>query len=234
VVSARVVCGSVLRALAFVALFCACSSLRLTSLDEIGARYRDDVGQRQLDYRIKPGDVLKVEISTLDPRDLDQAEVKVRADGRADLFFLPNHLLAGKTVDEVHADFAERVRAQIRDAEISIQVTSSSEKIYLVGQFERPGPFDLTPKMTLAEAVSAAGGMLITGDTDAAVLRRPYRDPESPDTFLIDLHDDAQLYLLPGDQIVLGRTWAATFVHFIQEYILFFLDFRIVYGITEP
>ena len=212
-------------------LFAACSSMRVTPLVEIGERYRPDVDQRLSEYRIKPGDVLKTEISTQEQRDFNQAEVKVRPDGHADLYFLPNYLLAGKTIEEVRADFVERVRAQIRDAEVSIQVTSSGEKIYMVGQFLRPGPLDLSNKMTLSEAISAAGGMLITGDTDDAVLRRPYRDPAKPDTFHIDLQDEDQLYLLPGDQVVLGRTYVAMFVNFIQEYILFFLDFRVVYGL---
>jgi protein involved in polysaccharide export with SLBB domain len=220
-------------ALALLFLLPSCRSTR-TSLAEIGARDQGDVEERLQDYRIKPGDVLKIEVSTLEQRDFDQAEVKVRADGRADIFFLPNHVLAGKTVGEVRADFADRLRAQVHDAEVSIQVTPSGEKVYLVGQFERPGPFELAPKMTLAEAISLAGGTLVTAHTSGASLRRPYRDPQHPEDFVIDLEDDGQLYLLPGDQVVLGRTWPAQVIYYIKEYILFFLDFRVVYGIDEP
>lgn len=213
------------------ALLDACAFGHVTPLAEIGAAYREDVDQRMQVYRIKPGDVLRVEISTQEQRNFSQAEVKVRPDGHADLYFLPDFAMAGKTVEEVRSEFSERVRAQIRDAEVSIQVTSSGEKVYLVGQFERPGPLELVPRMTLAEAISAGGGYLITGDTDDAVLRRPYRDPEHPDTYSIDLEEGGQLYLLPGDQVVLGRTWMASFVHYLQEYVFFMFDFRIVYGI---
>jgi polysaccharide export outer membrane protein len=218
--------------LAIALLLSLSSCVTATRISEINALYREALVQRANEYRIKPGDTLKIELSTLEQRDLDQSEVKVRADGRADIFFLPNHLLAGKTIDEVRSELEEKVRAQIRDAEVSIQVTPAGEKVYMVGQFERPATLDLTPNMTLAEAVSAVGGTRITGDTDDAVLRRPFGDPENPERFRIDIEEGGeQLLLLPGDQIELKRTWFATVTHWLQEYIFFIFDFRIVYGL---
>ena len=62
--------------------------------------------------------------------------------------------------------------------------------------------------------------MRITGDTDGALLRRPFMNPRFPDRFYIDLNDDSEeIMLLPGDQIVLGRNAVATVVHYIQEYV---------------
>jgi len=221
-----------LRLVALLLLLPSCAASR-TSTAEINARYRDVIEQRHQDYRIKPGDVLTVQLSSREALDLDQAEIKVRPDGRGDLFFLPNHPLAGKTVDEVRDEFVEFVRARAKDAEVSIQVTSSSEKVYLVGQFERPGTIDLAPHMTLAEAISAVGGPRLTGKTSEALLRRPFSDPAKPELYRIDLDDeeDEQLFLLPGDQVVLERTWGATVVTWLQEYVFFMFDFRVVYGL---
>ncbi len=94
----------------------------------------------------------------------------------------------------------------------------------MVGEFERPGPLPLTVKMTIQEAISAAGGMKVTGDTDWALLRRPYSNHEEPDLFRVDLNDQTEdIFLLPGDQIVLNRTFLASVVLYVREYIFGFL-----------
>jgi protein involved in polysaccharide export with SLBB domain len=99
-------------------------------------------------------------------------------------------------------------------------VVPKGERVYMVGEFDRPGMIELTTKMTLGEAVSMAGGMKVTGDTDYALLRRPFMDPRHPDTYRIDLNEEAeQLFLLPGDQIILGRTWLATVIVYLQSYL---------------
>ena len=40
----------------------------------------------------------------------------------------------------------------------------------------------------------------------------------------------ARAAVLPGDQIVLQRTWFATFVAYWQEYVLGLMDIRLIFG----
>ena len=62
--------------------------------------------------------------------------------------------------------------------------------------------------------------MLVTADTDWALLRRPFLDPKNPDIFRIDLNDQTEsIILLPGDQIVVGRTFLGTVVIYLREYL---------------
>jgi protein involved in polysaccharide export with SLBB domain len=187
--------------------------------EEVNGAYKDVLDYRHNHYQLKAGD--KVSITLYNRQtDLSQKDVLVLPDGRSDLFFMDNHLLVGKTVGELEAELKARIASEVRDPEVSIQVTPKDDVAYLVGQFERPGTVTLTTKMTLAEAISSVGGARITGDTDWVLLRRQYRDARHPDLFRIDINDEAeQIFLLPGDQVVLNRTFFASVINYMREYI---------------
>ena len=194
-------------------------SCAVTSPAEVNEKYRDVLDQRHDHYVLKDGDTIAVKLYNR-AGDLNQTSILVLPDGRSDLFFMDNHMLAGKTVAELEAELKARIEGQVRDAEVSIQVTPKGEKVYVIGQFEKPGSIELTTKMTLQEAIAAAGGVKVTGDTDWALLRRPFGSPRHPDLFRIDLNDESEgIFLLPGDQIVLGRTFLAGFINYLREYV---------------
>jgi protein involved in polysaccharide export with SLBB domain len=210
---ALVFLGALLAALA--------TSCSVTPPSEINEIYRDVLEQRRAQYRIKDGDTLVLKLYSPQHADLNQSEILVRPDGKTDLFFMDNYQAAGKTLPEIEAELKARVATQVRDPEISIQIKPRGEKIYMVGQFLKPAPLDLTTGMTLQEAISAVGGTVVTGDTDYALLRRPCMNPRKPDLFRIDLNDETEeIVLLPGDQIYCGRNAVGTVVHYIQQFIL--------------
>jgi len=197
-----------------------CAACAVNRPEEINERYKDVLDQRFNHYALKPGDTVSISIYNR-PTELAQKEILVLPDGRSDLFYMDNHQLVGKTIAEFEAEFRAKTRDELRlDPEISIQVRPKDEIAYLVGQFERPGTVSLTTKMTLHEAISSVGGIRITGDTDYALLRRPFRDPRHPELFRIDLNDEVEsLFLLPGDQVVLQRTFLAGLSNYLREYI---------------
>lgn len=211
------------------ALLASCAPI--TPPSYINEIYREVLDQRFEHYRLKDGDTLTVRIYDL-TGDLNQEGTIILPDGRNDLFLTDNSRIAGKTVSELEADLKARYSLQVGHADISLQVTPRGEKIYLVGQFEKPAVVDLTTKMTLGEAVSAVGGLKVTGDTDYALLRRPYVNPRRPDIFRIDLNDESEeIFLLPGDQIVLDRNFIGDVVHHIQTFItaIFPFPFYLLY-----
>ncbi len=195
------------------------ASCAVTRPEDLNGAYRDVLDQRHNHYELKPGDTLSISLYNRET-DLSQKDVLVLPDGRSDLFFMDNHVLVGKTVGEIEAELKVRVSGEVRDPEVNIQVTPKDDVAYLVGQFERPGTVTLTTKMTLHEAISSMGGTKITGDTDWALLRRPFRDPRHPDLFRVDLNDEVEeIFLLPGDQVVLNRTFMAGFINYLREYV---------------
>ena len=198
-------------------LACACS---VTPPAEVNGAFKEILDQRHNHYTFREGDTLEIRLYNREG-DLNQGPVTVLPDGRSDLFFMDNSRLVGKTIPEIEAELKARIVAEVRDPEISIRVKPLGEVAYLVGQFEKPGVVTLSTKMTLHEAISSVGGMKVTGDTDYALLRRPYRNSRNPERFRIDLNDESEaIFLLPGDQVVLGRTFLAEIVNYYREYFL--------------
>jgi protein involved in polysaccharide export with SLBB domain len=195
------------------------TSCAVTRPEDVNRAYRDALDLRHNHYTLKPGDTITIAIYSRET-DLNQKEIVVLPDGRSDLFYMDNYVLVGKTIQQLEAELKARIAAEVRDPEISIQVKPKDEVCYFVGQFERPGQITMTTKMTLHEAISYAGGMRVTGDTDYALLRRPFKDPRHPELFRIDLNDQTEeIFLLPGDQVVLNRTCLASIVNYVQVYI---------------
>lgn len=200
-----------------------CASQPVTPPGKVNDVYREVLEQRHHHYRLKAGDTVTLQLYNR-PGDLNQSEVIVLPDGRSDLFFMENIRLEGKTIAEVQAEVKQRVAKEAKDAEVSIRVTPLLERVHMVGQYVRPATLDMTVRMTLHEAISEVGGLRITGNTDYALLRRPYLNPQHPDLFRIDLTDESeQIFLLPGDQVVLDRNWCANVVHYLQEYVFFII-----------
>ena len=197
------------------------SACSVTSPSEINAKYSDVLEQRHDHYRLQPGDTISIEV--YNDSDFNQSAILILPDGRSDLFHLHDVQIAGKTVPAFEAELREKLAEEFRNdvPETKIQVSPAEAYIYVYGEFERPpGRLAFTEKMTLQEAISAAGGMRVTGDTDWALLTRPYHDPRHPDLFRIDLNDRSEaLFLLPGDQVLLERTFFATVGSYLREYV---------------
>ena len=203
------------------AFSCSIAGCAITPPGEVNKRYANIIEQRFNDYQLKPGDTLQVEVYGVPDASLNQVDTLILPDGKSNLFFMDNAKLTGMTVDELKAALRIRMSEEIEPTDIRIQVTPSAETVLMVGEFVEPGPVPLTIKMTLHEAISAAGGMKVTGDTDWALLRRPYLDPKHPDLFRIDLNDQSEsIILLPGDQVVLSRTFLAGVVNYLREYLM--------------
>lgn len=193
------------------------------SPQEINEKYRDVLDDRHNDYRIKVGDTISIRVYTVEG-DVNQESILVLPDGRTDLFWLHNHKLEGKTIDELESEVITAYEASAINTSLAgsirIQVAPAGETIYITGQFERPGTQQLTTKMTIQEAIAAVGGTRVTGDTDWALLRRPFLNARNPDLFRIDLNDESEgLFLLPNDQVHLGRTFLAGLFNYLREYL---------------
>jgi polysaccharide export outer membrane protein len=79
----------------------------------------------------------------------------------------------GKTRQELSAEIAKRIidGGYVNDAKVNIQFADM--KIYVLGEVERPGQFDITrDKITVLEALAMAGDMTIYGNrANVAVIR---------------------------------------------------------------
>jgi len=125
---------------------------------------------QQATYAVKPGDVL--EISVWKEPDL-QREVLVRPDGAFSFPLVGEVDARGKTVQELNKLVSERIARYIADAVVTISVKEiKGNKVYVLGQVNKPGEFIVNPSVNIMQALSMAGGMTpFAATNDIIVLR---------------------------------------------------------------
>ncbi|MGA2170212.1 MAG: polysaccharide biosynthesis/export family protein, partial [Terracidiphilus sp.] len=107
-------------------------------------------------YVIGASDVITVTVlkeSTL------SGSLLVRPDGMITMPLLGDVKASGLTPLQLGGDIAIRLKKYIQDPNVSVILTQiNSKKVYLIGEVSKIGPVDITPGMTLLEAISSAGG----------------------------------------------------------------------------
>jgi polysaccharide biosynthesis/export protein len=131
----------------------------------------------------------------------------VRPDGMITMPLVGELKAAGLTPLQLSQDIATKLKKYIQDPDVSVVLTAiNSKKIYVMGEVTRIGPVDLTPGMTLLEAIASASGL-----TQYANTRKMYilRDEDGKHTKIplsyrkaLKGDSDLNLTLMPGDTIV--------------------------------
>ena len=122
-------------------------------------------------YTVKPGDTLQV--SVWKEPDL-QGPVLVRPDG---MFSFP---LAGqmdarnKTVSELQTELTTKLKKYISDPVVTVSIQEiKGNKVYVIGQVQKPGDFVVNPRVDVMQALSMAGGATpFAALGDIMILRR--------------------------------------------------------------
>jgi polysaccharide export outer membrane protein len=123
------------------------------------------------EYTVKPGDVLS--IAVWKEPDLT-GPVLVRPDG-AFSFPLAGQVDArGKTVMQLQQTVSDRLKKFISDPVVTVSIQEiRGNKIYVLGQVNRPGEFIVNPRVDVMQALSMAGGTTPFASLgDITILRR--------------------------------------------------------------
>ena len=112
---------------------------------------------QQASYVVKPGDTL--EISVWKEPDL-QRQVLVRPDGAFSFPLVGEVDARGKTIADLNKLVAERLAKYISGAVVTVSVQEiRGNKIFVLGQVNKPGEFIVNPSVNIMQALSMAGGM---------------------------------------------------------------------------
>ncbi|HUO66081.1 MAG TPA: polysaccharide biosynthesis/export family protein [Gammaproteobacteria bacterium] len=107
-------------------------------------------------YQIQPGDVLQ--ISVWREEDL-KLEVLVRPDGGFSFPLAGDMTALGKTVEDLRKEIADRLVRYIPDLVVTVAVKEiNGNKVYVIGQVNKPGVFVMNPRVDVMQALSIAGG----------------------------------------------------------------------------
>ncbi len=122
-------------------------------------------------YHVQPGDIL--EISVWKELDLNR-EVLVRPDGGISFPLAGDVSARGKTVEELRIELTNRLIRYIPDLSVTIAVKEvNGNKVYVIGQVNRPGEFVMNLQIDVMQALSMAGGTSpFAALNDILILRR--------------------------------------------------------------
>jgi len=127
-------------------------------------------------YRIQPGDTLAV---TVLEDDTLSRQLLVLPDGRVSMPLAGSINAAGRTVDAVEANIADKlasnfaVRPSVFVSVVGLaQPITETFPIYVLGQVNNPGQVEVLPGTTLLQAIALSGGLARFAATKRIQLRR--------------------------------------------------------------
>ena len=122
-------------------------------------------------YTVKPGDLLS--ISVWKEPDL-QKETLVRPDGSFSFPLVGEVDAKGKTVADLNKTMSQRLAKYISDPVVTVAIQEiKGNKVYVIGQVNKPGEFIMNPSVDVMQALSMAGGTTPFASLgDIVVLRR--------------------------------------------------------------
>jgi polysaccharide export outer membrane protein len=175
-------------------------------------------------YRVQVGDILAIRL-ILNP-ELDE-EVTVRPDGRISTTVAHDELAAGRTVPELDKSLDSAYVKQLQKPNVSVVVKSfAPTRVYVGGEVNSPGEFvNVGPPLTVAQALTRAGGAKVSGDDNAVFIIR--RGPNDEPQFLSTRYGDVihatsaapDVRLAPYDVVYVPRTGVAEVYKFFNQYV---------------
>jgi protein involved in polysaccharide export with SLBB domain len=168
---------------AFALILAAAAWMGVAGATAIGAAAQSSGGQVSAEsgYRLGPQDKISIKVFEWRPS-IDQiyawealnAEYVIGSAGQLALPLIGETPVAGLTTSELAGLISERLRDRMRLAAAPDSTVEVVEyrPFYLLGQVEKPGPYQFQPGMTVLRAISIGGGIARSRDTAMMRLQR--------------------------------------------------------------
>jgi polysaccharide biosynthesis/export protein len=163
------------------------------------------------DYRIGPGDTLKVSVFQNDNL---TATLPVRPDGKISTPLVEDMVAVGKTPSQLARDIEKSLAEYIKAPKVSVVVTvalSIYSQVKVIGQVKTPESLPFREGMTVLDAVLAVGGLGQFAAGNRAQLIRTENGKQTEikvklDSLLNNGDMKQNLPLRPGDVLVVPET----------------------------
>ena len=100
-------------------------------------------------------------------------DVIVRPDGKITLPLLNDVQAAGLTTDQLRAALTEAASKYVEDPNVTVVVRQiNSRRVFITGQIGKPGPYSLSPGLTVMQLIAMAGGLTEFADSKNIVIIR--------------------------------------------------------------
>jgi polysaccharide export outer membrane protein len=132
---------------------------------------------------------------------------RVDTDGSIDFPFVGRITVVGMRSGDVQKLIAEKLKdGYLRNPQVSVMVKEwNSRKISVLGQVQKPGPVAYFLRMTILDAIAAAGGFTAIADKNEVTLRRESGGKVATQTYPVrDITEGSypNIVLVPGDILV--------------------------------
>jgi len=157
------------------------------------------------DYKVNAGDILSISVWKEEGL---QGEVLVRPDGKFSFPLAGDVQAEGNSIEGIGELLTERLSRLIPDAVVSVSaVAINGNKVYVIGQVNRPGEFVANPQVDVLQALAIAGGTTPFAEVnDIRVLRRNGEDLMSMEFRYRDIEKGKRLeqniVLQAGDVVI--------------------------------
>lgn len=133
--------------------------------------------------------------------------ILVRPDGMITVSLIGDVQASGMTSLQLADQIANRLKKYYTDPNVSVVISQIHSKlVYLLGEVEKKGPVDMTPGMTLLNAIASAGGLTDYANTKKIYILRGEAGKQQniPVRYKDALKgiSECNLVLQPGDTIV--------------------------------
>lgn len=156
-------------------------------------------------YKIGAQDVIKIDVWREDQL---TRTVPVRPDGKITLPLLNDIQAAGLTPMELAGVIRDELRKYVNNPQVTVSVTEiNSRRIYVNGEVNKPGAYQLLPHMTVLQALSGSGGfttfarmkgIYVLRNVNGKAMKIPFNYKEA----IKGKNMDQNIELEPGDVIV--------------------------------
>ncbi len=206
-----------------------------SSPDFIGIPYAT-WGDDEPGYRLYPGDVLDVAI----PSAPELARtVTVQPDGRITLPLIPQPMAADRSAPELQAVLTQAYANQLRDPQVEVTVkTATPLKVFVGGEVDKPGVYDMPGDIDALQAVLLAGGFKTSAKTSQVVILRRgpggrpmMRTADLRGAIFNSRHGDA-VPLRRFDIIYVPRSTIAEIGVFVQQYLRDTVPVQFTYAVN--
>jgi polysaccharide biosynthesis/export protein len=135
-----------------------------------GTSGKDAAAPVAADYRLVPGDKLRVEVYK-DPQ-LSQS-LQVRPDGKITLPLVNDIPAAGRTPTELREAIATSLKTYITNPTVTVIVVETVPPVvYVMGEVNTPGPHPFNGQLSVLQALSMAGGFRDFANRKNILIRR--------------------------------------------------------------
>jgi polysaccharide export outer membrane protein len=180
--------------------------------------------EQEPSYRFFPGDTIDVNIPSAP--ELSRSAAPVAPDGRITLPLIPPQMAAGRTAEELTQQIKQAYGAQLRDPVVEIAPRAfGSRQIFVGGEVEKPGVYEIAAAVDPMQAVIQAGGFRNSARRGEVLILR--RTPAGrPDVYRVNLTDGAFRQGLPSssplerfDVVYVPRSPIAKIGLFMDQYV---------------